>query len=443
MITPPLSDLVPVSALRAQHELLWCLPAMAKNAIPRGSFSADDVARASARLRRFAPYLADIFPQTAATGGLIESPLTPAPRLQAALTEATLPGTLWLKHDHALPVAGSIKARGGFHEVLRVAEDLALAAGLVTAGGDYRIFNTPQARALFATQSLAVGSTGNLGLSIGMMGAHLGFAVTVHMSADAKAWKKALLRSHGVTVIEYASDYSAAVTQGRAEAAADPACHFVDDERSADLFLGYAVAAERLADQLTAQGVRINAQHPLFVSLPCGVGGAPGGVAYGLKLVFGDAVHCLFAEPTAAPCMLLGLSSGLHDGICVQDIGLDGQTCADGLAVGRPSALVGRLMAPLLAGLYTVSDASMLRLVAKLEHTEGLFVEPSAAASLPGMAWICGPQGAAYRATHGLTDQIMAQATHIAWLTGGSLVPDDERRALLAQGAALLAETEA
>jgi D-serine dehydratase len=274
-----------------------------------------------------------------------------------------------------------------------------------------------------------------------MMGAHLGFAVSVHMSADAKAWKKALLRTHGVTVIEYASDYSAAVTQGRAEAAADPTCHFVDDERSADLFLGYAVAAERLADQLAEQGVPVDAQHPLFVSLPCGVGGAPGGVAYGLKLMFGDAVHCLFAEPTAAPCMLLGLSSGLHDGICVQDIGLDGRTCADGLAVGRPSALVGRLMAPLLAGLYTVSDASMLRWVARLEQTEGLFVEPSAAASLPGMAWICGPQGAAYRAAHGLTPQIMAQATHIAWLTGGSLVPDDERRALLAQGAALLAET--
>ena len=434
---PLIRDLV------ALQETTWFNPGVAPvaQAIGDVGLTDADVADASARLARFASYLRQAFPETASSDGIIESDIVPVPHLQQLLGERysqALTGSLWLKRDSHLPISGSIKARGGIYEVLKHAEDLALAENFLTLEDDYALLHSDKARAFFGQYKIAVGSTGNLGMSIGIMGAALGFQVTVHMSADARQWKKDKLRSHGVTVIEYASDYSVAVAQGREQAEADPACHFVDDENSVNLFLGYAVAAERLKQQLAAAQITVDAQHPLFVYLPCGVGGAPGGVAFGLKLAFGDAVHCIFAEPTHSPCMMLGVYTGLHDEVSVQDFGIDNVTAADGLAVGRASGFVGKAMQRLLDGFYTVSDEEMYSLLALMERSEGMRLEPSALAGVPGIARVHADQQG-YLARAGLDAHAMANATHLIWATGGNMVPDDEMDAYLTKGRELLA----
>ena len=434
---PLIRDLV------ALQETTWFNPGVAPvaQAIGDVGLTDADVADASARLARFASYLRQAFPETASSDGIIESDIVPVPHLQQLLGERyrqALTGLLWLKRDSHLPISGSIKARGGIYEVLKHAEDLALAENFLTLEDDYAVLHSDKARAFFGQYKIAVGSTGNLGMSIGIMGAALGFQVTVHMSADARQWKKDKLRSHGVTVIEYASDYSVAVAQGREQAEADPACHFVDDENSVNLFLGYAVAAERLQQQLAAARITVDAQHPLFVYLPCGVGGAPGGVAFGLKLAFGDAVHCIFAEPTHSPCMMLGVYTGLHDEVSVQDFGIDNVTAADGLAVGRASGFVGKAMQRLLDGFYTVSDEHMYSLLALMERSEGMRLEPSALAGVPGIARVHADQQG-YLARAGLDAHAMANATHLIWATGGNMVPDDEMDAYLTKGRELLA----
>ena len=189
----------------------------------------------------------------------------------------------------------------------------------------------------------------------------------------------------GVSVVEHVSDYSGAVARGREQAKTDPLGHFVDDENSRDLFLGYATAAERLQTQLHEQSVRVDAAHPLMVYLPCGVGGGPGGVTFGLKLAFGDNVQCFFGEPTQSPAMLVGLATGLHGSISARQFGLENKTIADGLAVSRPSALVSRIMQHLLSGVYTTADDEIYRLLSLLAQSENLHLEPSALVGFAGL----------------------------------------------------------
>lgn len=431
-------DQIPaVAAAAAGKETFWLnsgrRPELEQN---ERAVSREMIQAASDRLERFAPYLAKVFPETAQTKGIIESQLKKIDGMKEwveEIFESEIRGRLLLKMDSHLPIAGSIKARGGIYEVLQYAENLAFAADMLCEEDDYSKLAEPEFTSFFHQYTIQVGSTGNLGMSIGIMSAKLGFQVIVHMSADAKQWKKDLLRSRGVTVLEYETDYCAAVEEGRKRSDQDPMSYFVDDEKSVDLFLGYSVAGRRLQKQLEESGITVDKDHPLFVYLPCGIGGAPGGVAYGLKELYGDDVHCFFTEPVQACCMLLGMATGLHDQVCVKDFDLCGQTEADGLAVGRPSAFVGKVMEQRLSGICTIQDSTLYQLMAGLLQTEDIFIEPSACACFA--AFLQNDVLNEYIKANDLEDK-MDRAVHIAWATGGSMVPEDMKQIYLEKASA-------
>jgi D-serine dehydratase len=416
-----ITELEPVVWLNPNHKKMDQLSKMA--------VTKQDMEDAEKLWERFAPFLAKVFPETSSSGGIIESPLRKIENMKIVLNDkydANIQGDLFLKCDNELPIAGSIKARGGVYEVLYFAEGLAINAGLLQKNDDYTIFASEKMKEFFSQYSIGVGSTGNLGLSIGIISAKLGFNVSVYMSADAKRWKKDLLRKVGATVVEFEGDFGEAISAGRQQTNLNPTGYFVDDEDSKHLFLGYSVAAFRLKKQLEEQNVKVNMEHPLVVYLPCGVGGSPGGITFGLKQMFGDDVHCFFVEPTHSPAMLIGLLTGEKENVCVQDFGIDNLTEGDGLAVGRPSKFASSVCDQMISGIYTIEDNDLYKLLAQLADSEGIFVEPSAASGLLGPSKI-----AASNYTN------LKNATHIVWATGGSLVPKEDMNNFYEKGKSL------
>lgn len=432
------SDILEI--LKQEEEIFWNSKYYKtfKDANRITKYTYGDIEDVEERYQRFAPFIRIAFPETEEAQGIIESAMTPLDNFQNRLDEKyehNLEGKLFLKRDDQLPISGTIKARGAIYEVLKHAETLALENGLLkNTDEDYSIFASEEFRTFFSDYNITVGTTGNLGISVGYMARKLGFQVTVHMSSDARDWKKEYLRARGVDVIEHKTNFTKAVEQGRLESERDPQSYFVDDEHSEDLFFGYTAGGYRMKKQVEEYGIQVDEDHPLFVYLPCGIGGSPSGITFGLKHAFGDNVHCFFAEPTKMPSLLIGLLTSEFDHISVEDIELGGKTVADGLAVPRTSGIISKHIRHFFSGGYTLREESFKRLLYALYETEDIFLEPAAVAGLIGpYALQMTDTGKEYIEKRQLTDQLK-NATHIAWATGGSMVPDSDREEFISDG---------
>ena len=180
-------------------EVVWINENLEKteDAMAKINITMANIDDAEARLARFAPFLMKKFPETIPTNGLIESPLTYIPNMQKKLEEhydTKIPGKMFLKQDSHLAISGSVKARGGIYEVLKHAEDLALEHGMLKKDDDYSVFASDEFKEFFSKFKIQVGSTGNLGMSIGIMSAALGFHVIVHMKRIS-LWMQSILCS--------------------------------------------------------------------------------------------------------------------------------------------------------------------------------------------------------------------------------------------------------
>lgn len=439
-MTQEINETEILQSIRKQKEIFWINPNLKETELANEQtrYSMATVQDVEDRLQRFASYFRLVFPETEKNDGLLESEITKLNGMTNWLEEQydqELPGNLYLKRDDLLPISGTIKSRGAIYEVLKYAETLALDAGVLESTEmDYEIFASEDFRLFFSDYNITVGTTGNLGISVGAMGRALGFEVTVHMSADARQWKKDYLRERGVEVVEHSTNFSKAVEIARYESNNNPNSYFVDDEHSEELFLGYTVGGYRMKQQLADEGIQVDEDHPLFVYLPCGIGGSPSGITFGLKQAFGDNVHCFFAEPTKMPSLLIGLRTQLFDKIAVDDIGLGSLTVADGLAVPRTSALVAKIMDHYFSGSYTLTDETFQAVLTNLYDQEEIFLEPAAVAGLPGpFKLLRSADGRNYVKDHQLEDKL-ENATHIAWGTGGSMVPEAEKLEFIAKG---------
>ena len=105
-----------IQSLQRYQEIFWFKPE--RYSIDVGlaqvCLTLQDVEDAEARLSRFAPYLAQVFPETQHTFGKIESELVHIPTMKKALSEqlqCEQSGAWYLKKDSHLPISGSIKSQ--------------------------------------------------------------------------------------------------------------------------------------------------------------------------------------------------------------------------------------------------------------------------------------------------------------------------------------------
>jgi D-serine dehydratase len=82
-------------------------------------------------------------------------------------------------------------------------------------------------------------------------------------------------------------------------------------------------------------------------------------------------------------------------------------------------------METLLSGIFTIEDKELFNYMRELDKTEGIRIEPSACATFEGPIKLFEYDATReYLKKNNLTDKL-ENINHIAWATGGNLVPNE------------------
>lgn len=155
-----------VEKLSNKEYVFWVNPNLQNKFTEANGIPLEQLKLAESRWDRFAQYFKLVYPETRFTNGIIESEIVEIDEMKNLIEGRRgihIPGRLFLKCDHALPISGSIKARGGVYEVMKFAEKLAFEHGLLEEGESYEKLASNEAKKLFSTYKIIVGSTGKIG----------------------------------------------------------------------------------------------------------------------------------------------------------------------------------------------------------------------------------------------------------------------------------------
>lgn len=376
---------------------------------------------ATARLQRFRPYIETVFPETNHRRGSIESPLLRIRTMQQSLNnfwQMKALGHLYLKADNQLPVAGSIKGRGGVYAVLQIAEDIALHYSNLAYEDNYAMLSSNEFKQLFGHFEIVTTSNGNFSIAVATIARKLGFKVRVQLTGSAP-WQQEKLTALGVQLVP--EDTNLAENLG-------DHTYRIDCHRDPNLLLGFATAAIHLQMQLKNQQVTLDEQHPLFIYLPTISGQSAAGIITGLRQILQVPIYPIMIQSSFNPALLLELMTG-PDPVSAAELNLDPKIMAASFAGEMPDSRALELAKTQVYGVATVSDHALLQYLNLLAMSENILCEPAALAGFAGYHQLLSQSPSHFDLEH---------ATHIIWATGGSLVPKTDMAQWIQRGDQLL-----
>lgn len=339
------------------------------------------------RYMRFMPFLAESFPETAARKGIIESELYDISDFAKEIN-SSFEGKLFLKDDAHLTVGHSVTSRGTMHEVMHITENLLQKNKLLAPTENYSKLNSSEIREFLSNYEIHAVELENLSMSAGILAAKLGFKTIIHLSKDECDEKKNYLINQGIKIEEYDSDYSTAVNETNSYCENKDNRFFIGNNDSKDNFFGYSVAALRLKVQLNKAHVLVDENHPLFVYIPSPIPEAACGIAFGLKQLMGNDVHCFFVDKT--------YTSSLNEA----------------------SSFVKSMSESIISGTFTVSGKSTIDYFKKLRLNKNITLRPTSCMGFKAIEAFKDTGLQSYLEKHNLSDKLENSA-HIVWAVFG------------------------